>query len=148
MKQSLDFLSEQKERTAFNHQKPEAVRGLNEKWSLWKLDISQGVNKNYLELHSSLSQLQPFDPLFLYDIQPEDKLERRKWIENLTLLYPVKLYTHRFGIYFRNVHFVWKIENDDATGDLEAVSSIKEHLPVYETKAMRNEFMNQLMIEF
>lgn len=29
MKKYLDFLSEQKERTAFNHQKPEAVRGLN-----------------------------------------------------------------------------------------------------------------------
>lgn len=43
---------------------------------------------------------------------------------------------------------MWKIENDDATGDLEAVSSTKEHLPVYETRAMRNEFMNQLMIEF
>lgn len=85
MKKYLDFLSEQKERTAFNHQKPEAVRGLNDKWSLRKLDISQGVNKNYLELHKSLSQLQPFDPLFLYDIQPEDKFERRKWIENLTL---------------------------------------------------------------
>lgn len=34
MKKYLDFLSEQKERTAFNHQKPEAVRGLNDKWSL------------------------------------------------------------------------------------------------------------------
>lgn len=106
MKKYLDFLSEQKERTAFNHQKPEAVRGLNDKWSLRKLDISQGVNKNYLELHKSLSQLQPFDPLFLYDIQPEDKFERRKWIENLTLPYPVKLYTHRFGNYLQD--FVWE----------------------------------------
>lgn len=52
MKKYLDFLSEQKERTAFNHQKPEAVRGLNDKWSLRKLDISQGVNKNYLEFTS------------------------------------------------------------------------------------------------
>lgn len=110
MKKYLDFLSEQKERTAFNHQKLEAVRGLNDKWSLRKLDISQGVNKNYLELHKSLSQLQPFDPLFLYDIQPEDKFERRKWIENLTLPYPVKLYTHRFGNYLQdtNFHFVWE----------------------------------------
>lgn len=107
-----------------------------------KLDISQGVNKNYLDLHRSLSQLQPFDPLFLYDIQPEDKFERRKWIENLTLPYPVKLYTHRFGNYHGNFHLVWKIEDDHATGDLEAISSIKEHLPVYATRAMRNEFMN------
>lgn len=95
-----------------------------------------------MELHRSLSQLQPFDPLFLYDIQPEDKFERRKWIENLTLPYPVKRYTHRFGNYLGNFHFVWKIVDDDATGDLEAISSIKEHFPVYATRAMRNEFMN------
>lgn len=143
MKKYLDFLSEQKERTAFNHQKPETVRGLNDKWSLRKLDISHGVNKNCLKLHESLAQLEPFDPLFLYDIQPEDKFEKRKWMDNLTLPYPVKLYTHRFGNYLGNFHFVWKVEDDDATGDLEAISSIKEHLPIYATRAMRNEFINR-----
>nr|XP_022308033.1 uncharacterized protein LOC111114036 [Crassostrea virginica] len=143
MKKYLDFLSEQKERTAFNHQKPETVRGLNDKWSLRKLDISHGVNKNCLKLHESLAQLEPFDPLFLYYIQPEDKFEKRKWMDNLTLPYPVKLYTHKFGNYLGNFHFVWKVEDDDATGDLEAISSIKEHLPIYATRAMSNEFINR-----
>ncbi|XP_062607328.1 uncharacterized protein LOC134269121 [Saccostrea cucullata] len=143
MKKYLDFLSEQKERTAFNHQKPEPVRGLNDKWSLRKPDTSQGVNKNYLKLHESLLEREPFDPLFLYDILPEDKFDRRKWIVNLTLPYSVKLYTHRFGNYLGNFHFVWKIEDNDANGDLEAISSIKENLPVYATRAMRNEFINR-----
>lgn len=75
MKIYLDFLIEQKERTAFNHLK---LRGLNDKRSLRKLDTSHGVNKNYLKLHASLAQLEPFDPLFLYDIQPEDQFERQK----------------------------------------------------------------------
>lgn len=54
----------------------------------------------------------------------------------------MKFYIYRFGNYFGNFYFVWKIEDDDVIGDLEVILSIKEYLFVYVIRVMRNEFMN------
>lgn len=54
----------------------------------------------------------------------------------------MKCYIYRFGNYFGNFYFVWKIVDDDVIGDLEVILSIKEYLFVYVIRVMRNEFMN------
>ena len=54
-------------------------------------------------------------------------------------------YTHRNNV--GNYHFVWKVPNDVAreschTQNLHLIESIKPEIPVYHTRAMKQEFYN------
>lgn len=141
MKTYLDFLEKQNERSKMNNSAEEPVRSISDSWLMRAIPVSDKVEPNYVPLHGALN-LDVYEPLFLYNTQPDDSLDRNIWLQKLTLPYPCKLYSHTFGNYFGNFNFVWKIliDEDSAEGDLEAVGCIRNDLPVFSTSAMRKEF--------
>jgi hypothetical protein len=145
MKKYLDFLQEQNQRSKLNNSAEEPVRSISDSWSMRAIPVSDKLEPSYAPLHEALINLDVFEPVFLYNIQPDDRFDRRNWLEKLTLPYPCKLYSHSFGNYFGNFNFVWKISRDEdsADGDLEAVGFIRYDLPIYSTRAVRKEFVNR-----
>lgn len=87
---------------------------------------------NYVPLHEALNNLKVYEPLFLYNIQPGERFDRRSWLQKLPLPYICKLYLHVLGNYFGNFNFVWKISKLEDSGerDLKAVGCIRNDLPV------------------
>lgn len=118
--------------------------------SQWDLSVIHGLWEPFLFL-TNWNQIMflcmkpwniwMFMKLFLYNIQPDDSLDRRHCLQKLTLPYPNKLYSHAFGNYSGNFNFVWKIliYEDSAKVDLEAVGCIQNDIPVFWTRAMRRQ---------
>lgn len=87
---------------------------------------------NYVPLHEALNNLKVYEPLFLFNIQPGERFDRRSWLQKLNLPYICKLYLHVLGNYFGNFNLAWKISKLEDSGerDLEAVGCIRNDLHV------------------
>lgn len=65
----------------------------------------------------------------------------------MILFYFCKFYLYKFGNYFGNFNFVWKILIDEnfVEGDLEVVGFIRNGLFVFLIRVMRKEFDNRYL---
>ena len=75
---------------------------------------------------------------FLFDY------DRREWLRKIAFTFPVRLYQHHHGNYFGLFSFLWKIDvNVEDRGDknLDAISTIREHLFTYSTCAIVKSFI-------
>ncbi|CAG2219397.1 PIP5K [Mytilus edulis] len=141
-----DFLKQQRERTAKVHSYEKPVRSITDSWSIKaSLSKSKEVKPQYSAMKERLDQLNFYEPVFVNEFSPRDKIDRRYWLEHLSLPFPVKIYTHHHGNYFGNFVFIWKIDEDlkHGDGDLEAIDVVREGLPMFSTRAMRREFINR-----
>lgn len=93
MKNYLDFLNQQKERSHVNHQQIQTFKGLNNKWSLRKTEVSEGIPSKYVKLHQSLLKMEPCATFS----QMIGMIDEIGWKKYLCLL--VKVYSHRLGNY-------------------------------------------------
>ncbi|KAK3107727.1 hypothetical protein FSP39_020885 [Pinctada imbricata] len=146
LKKYLDFLEQQQMRTDRQHKSTEPVRSVNDNWSVTILEKSSDYAR-YNDVAKTLLEMDTYEYLWLHDYEPEDRYDRRVWYDNFCLPFPRKLYTHRVGNYIGNFTFVWKIpenvtERDDAN-DISVFGEIREHLPVYSTRAMRRLFIDR-----
>ena len=143
-----DFLKKQAARTASNRQKLEPIRSLNDNYVFRDVIKSENdsTDEQYVLIWESLKMLNDFEPLFLFDYEPSDVYDRKKWLSELKLPVACRMYSHRFGNYMGNYNFIWKSPEDTedrAVGDLDAVTSIKDDLPKFSTRAMRKNFINK-----
>ena len=86
MKKYLDFLNQQKERSHVNHQQIQTFTGLHNKWSFRKTEVSEGIPNKYVKLHQSFLKMEPYEPLFVYNIQPGDMYNRRDCVKKYLCL--------------------------------------------------------------
>ncbi|XP_060571418.1 uncharacterized protein LOC132729628 [Ruditapes philippinarum] len=141
-------IDQQAQRSAVNREKTEPVRSLSDHNVLRDLKIGTDIDRNYTLVHESLRTLKEFEPLFLFDYEPEDVYDRKLWLEKMTFPYPVKMYTHKFGNFLGNHTFIWKSPEDTkdlsrATGDLDAITAVKHDLEKFSTRAMRRNFFQK-----
>lgn len=103
-------MSEMKERTAQNLRKSEPVRNFKDNWSLIKVGK---VKDEYKKIDDFLKNVATYKAKDLIDFEPEDKTERRKWLDNLHLSFDISLFTYKYGNYLGNVNLVWKVNEED-----------------------------------
>lgn len=131
----LSFMSGMKERTAQNLIKSEPV-------SLKKVG---NVKDEYKKLDDFLKNVATYETKDLIDFEPEDKTERRKWLDNLHLSSDISLFTYRYGYYLGNVNLVWKVNEEDTQQstslEIGIVSKIRESIPKYATRQMQKDFI-------
>ena len=142
----LSFLSKQKEKSNANHQSSEPVRGFTDNWSFKIVDSTPKVSPKYNVLVRALELAEEYKPIDLIDFEPEERFERRSWIENLRLPFAVGLFSFHHGNYLGNLTIVWKQpphSERDSTRDIENINEIKSKLTKFATRAMRKEFMEK-----
>lgn len=100
--------------------------------------VSDKFEPNYAPLHESLNNLDFYEPLFLHNIQPNDRLDKVKstfiamFYKSWRYLILVNSTRTHLEITLETLNFVWKIsiDEDSADVDLEAVGCIQNDLPV------------------
>ena len=146
MNKYLNFLKNQANRTADMHASTEPLRSLTDSWGMNFIPRSDhGVDNDYKKLDADLVENDFYQPIFLSDYEPRDRIDRRYWLEHLSLSNNIKIYKHQHGNYFGNFNFIWKCLNDHehSDGDMHAIDSIRKDLPHFSTRTMRKEFITR-----
>lgn len=87
-----------------------------------------GTTKSqYHELEQSLLKLPLYQPLYLNDLAPADRFERRRWLSALCLPFKIMLYRFAYGNNLGTLVYAWRIPEDE-TADSTAVSRIFSEL--------------------
>lgn len=111
----LDFLQKQNERSKMNNKAEQQIRSISDLKLMRAIPVYDKFEPNYVPLHEALNNLKVYEPLFLYNIQPGERFDRRKWLQKLPLPYLCKLYLHVLANYFENFNFGWKISKSEIT---------------------------------
>lgn len=97
LKKYLDFLKQQQQRNEVHHASEKPVRSMTDNWSMKTIQPCPKKNSNYLDVEKTLSGMEDYQPLWLFDFEPADRFDRRLWYENFSLPFSAKVYTHRVG---------------------------------------------------
>ena len=98
----------------------------------------------YSNVHEALVNLEPYQPIFLNDYAPQDRYQRRHWVDSLSLQFPIVLYkfSHRASI--GTMCFVWQTGEDmDHTKNSRVIAQITTDQSVYATRAMKRDFLDK-----
>ena len=114
------------------------------------LKISSNPNNScpsqYQELEEMLSGVPLYQPVFVNDISPIDRYERRKWLSELALPFPIMLYKYAYGNSLGTLVHAWRIPEDESV-DNTKISQIFSQLcrkqSFYSSRAMRRDFLNK-----
>ena len=103
------------------------------------------VLEEYYTLHQLLLATSFYQPIFLNDLAPRERYDRRKWLSGIQLPFPIMLYRFAYGNHLGTLCYAWKIP-DDKSVDNAAVSRVYSQLSkeqsTYSTRAMRREFLD------
>lgn len=67
------------------------------------------VSLEYSELQQKLESLPLYKPLYVNDMAPTDRFERRKWVSNLKVSFPIMLYKYAYGNNLGTLLYAWRI---------------------------------------
>lgn len=143
------FLTDQQQRTSLRHASKEPLRSLSDNWVNRTVEGKASVEtgKEYLILEKQLQEMQCYSPLCLMDLEPSERIDRRKWIDNIQLSLSISLYSYQHGNYLGNLNFAWKLPSDDSKRsgmkELQVIEQIKKDIPVFSTRQMKSEFINR-----
>lgn len=98
------FLTDQQQRTSLHHASKEPLRSLSDSWVNRTIEGKTNVEtgREYLILEERLQEMQCYSPLCLMDLEPYERIARRKWIENIQLSLSISLYSYQHGNYLGN----------------------------------------------
>ena len=107
-------------------------------------NFDEKVKSTYLSVHESLLRAKEDEPIFLNDFLPDDRRRRYDFIQKIATPCKAVLFTHSGQ---QHLHFLWRVCELKTDIDLisEAHNIVKEFentLPVYHSRAMRQEFVS------
>ncbi|VDI23114.1 Hypothetical predicted protein [Mytilus galloprovincialis] len=83
----------------------------------------------------------------MFDLEPEDRYDRRKWLTDMKLTFPVSIYTYQHGNYMGNLNFLWRIHDDENLRNdmkqLSAVEKLRKEIPIYSSRQVRKTFIDR-----
>ena len=127
------------------HQQLEATPVAEEETLLVTFPVRKCTPSRYCDLEQKLMDLPLYQPLFLNGIAPVDRLERRRWLSEISLPFPIMLYKYAFGNSVGTLVYAWRIpENkpaDSALGSKTFLQLCKEQA-FYSSRAMRRDFLS------
>lgn len=127
------------------HRSPEPVRPVNENISVVVVAPEEGPTKSqYAELEMVLSPKEFYDPFFLNDISPKDRYQRRHWMDNVHIQFPVMLYKFAFGASIGTLCFAWRVPDEvDQTEVSRTIAKITAKQKIYATRAMKSDLLDK-----
>ena len=97
--------------------------------------------ERFQKLWDVLCKRNDYQPLCLLDIEPEDSMERFRWLQNNSLPVAVQLCRYCCGNYYGNLNVIWKVETIDDDKVIKAVDNVRQILLTFSTWAMRKEII-------
>ena len=103
------------------------------------------VSSEYLDLDSALRSKAHFEYLNLEPFCPDDRLDRRVFINSLRLSVPILLYRVAYGGALGTHNFVWSVpDNDDNfEKNMKVIAVITSSLPKYSHRAAKKQFIDR-----
>lgn len=91
--------------------------------------------------------IEPYQAVDLIDFEPQNKDERKNWIQKLALSCPVTFFTYRYGNYLGNLNIIWKIpklvRDRNTQKEIQTVNNVKEDIMKFATRQMRKDFIDR-----
>ena len=122
-------------------------RNVEENSSLFTLSpTGASSSSQYLDLERSLLNMPYYQPFYVNDIAPSDRLERRKWLASLSVPFTIMLYKFAYGNNLGTLVYAWRIPEDEPV-DNAIVSRIFSDLcrqqSFYSSRAMHRDFLSK-----
>ena len=102
-------------------------------------EASKATPAEYRPLYGALGYL--YEPVHLEVFAPEDRYERRQWIDQIALTIPFVIYSYQHGNYKGTEHFLWPVPVDRSsrsdTRTARVISELNNKIDMYATRAMK-----------
>ena len=127
------------------HRSPEPVRSVDQNISVITVAPEEGPTKSqYIELEKKLSATELYDPVFLNDLSPKDRYQRRHWMDNIHIQFPIIVYKFAYGASIGTLCFSWRVPDEiDQTKVSHTIAKITAKQKVYSTRAMKSDFLDK-----
>lgn len=102
---------------------------------------SEPVKSEYSDLLKALDDLPDYQPVFLNDYGPEDRFDRRKWLNDLQLSFIIMLYRYPHGNNLGTMNFAWKVSSEfDKPLNQQIINQLNNSQKLYYTRQIRRDF--------
>ena len=91
-----------------------------------------------------LSKKNDYEHLFLLEIEPEDSMERFRWLQNISPPAAVQLYRYFVVITMEISTIFGKVETVDDDKVIKATDSVRQMLPTFSTRAVWKEIIQKI----
>jgi hypothetical protein len=148
----IDYLRSKNKRMLLCHRAPTPVRELSEHLRIRFLNQSSLATNELLQpIESAMENLSFFEQINITSLLPSsDLVKKHRVLEILTktgLSLSAVLLTYSPGSNIGNMHFMWKVPDDDPVDALErsqpVIEDIKKDIPVYHSRLMRSTMYNK-----
>ena len=97
---------------------------------------------SYILLVSNFKELESLEPFYISMFEP--RYERRHWLSNLQLKFPVAMMTQQYGGNIGNINIIWKVTEYDVSLDTlmaRTVLKANKNFTEYHTRKMWKDFI-------
>lgn len=108
--------------------------------------LQSPVPSRYSVLNEKAEKFHLYEPLHLSDFEPEQRYERRHWLDSLRLPFEVAQMKRSYGGQAGNVNILWKVDTSDKDHDTkmaQVILKITEDLPKFHTRQMKADFITK-----
>ena len=107
-----EYLLHQCDRVKSHQQSPQPVS--NETNAFLVIISANNTNiSEYHDLGEKLSNLPLYEPFYLNEIAPVERYQRRKWLAEISVPFPVMLYKYAYGNNIGTLVYAWRIPEDE-----------------------------------
>lgn len=130
-----------------HHQQESTCTPMEDNAALMTINGTDGpVESDYTVLEQKLMSVPLYQPVFLNEIGPTDRFQRRRWLSGIQLPFSIMQYKYVYGNHLGTLIYAWRIPNDQPV-DNTVVSRVFMQLcnkqSHYSTRAMRREFLDE-----
>ena len=94
------------------------------------------MKSDYTELEKSMLSKEFYDPVFINDFSPKDRYQRRHWMNDIHLQFPIMMYRFAYGSNIGTLCFAWRISDVvDQTKVSQTITKLTAKQKVYSTRA-------------
>ena len=129
------------------HHKSDSARD-HQDLQVYTIEGSQEIDIKYQELSDFLFEKINYEFFDLEEYLPSDPMQKYRYIKNLQLNFPVTMYRYHQGNYLGTLNYIWKVpllpNRQSESESARVISTIKEIVPKYFTRQMRNNVLNKV----
>lgn len=96
---------------------------------------SMPVSSEYADLLKVLDESADYHPVFLNSFAPDDRFDRRKWINKLQLPITIFMYRYPHGNNLGTLNFAWKVPSEvDLSVNQRTIAQLNESQKLFYTR--------------